>query len=261
MTASLPTCPDLDAYLDGDLDDHERAAVDVHLAGCPACTEEVALMVHVGTALRSLSDVACPPGVVEAALAQARRTAPDRQPARSARPARWRVPAFAGVALAALAVLALTLRPDTARVTPAGPTVAQATPPTPDPGAEALEPASTDGGEASALDPTASVDEPVPARPAPQSTAPSAESRPAPPASRSASTAPEPTAPEPTVDAAPADPLLATGPTAPADSAAIARDQIYLALALVAEAQEQVAHSIGQEADRLSGTLRSATPF
>lgn len=59
----------LSAYLDGELDDVERAAVDEHVATCPACRAELDGERAVRSLLRALPPVDPPPGFYERLLA------------------------------------------------------------------------------------------------------------------------------------------------------------------------------------------------
>jgi len=88
----------LAAYLDGELSPRERAEVDTHLGGCPACTRELEDLASVDAAVRALPAEAPPdyflrfPGRVRARLEAGQRRAA------------WRLPVWYAAAAAALIV-------------------------------------------------------------------------------------------------------------------------------------------------------------
>src|SRR6266540_1629452 len=89
----------LAAYVDGSLEEDERALVDGHLAGCETCRVEVGDARRARAALSGLPELDVPPGTVRPALT--RRPARDRF-----RRASW----VAGAAAASIAaVVALVL--------------------------------------------------------------------------------------------------------------------------------------------------------
>jgi RNA polymerase sigma-70 factor, ECF subfamily len=71
------------AYLDGELDDRTRVAVEAHLHDCPTCPPLYASLVGVRASLGGLRD---PDTVVEDAMAARIRASLDAEPGRSARP-------------------------------------------------------------------------------------------------------------------------------------------------------------------------------
>lgn len=93
----------LGAYVLGALEPAERADVDSHLAGCPACRDELTQMAQLPAVLGrieaaealSAGQLSVEPGMVERTLAELRRRRRNRQ-------MRWRLVAVAaGVAIAA----------------------------------------------------------------------------------------------------------------------------------------------------------------
>lgn len=58
--------PRLEAYVDEDLPPSERAALERHLEGCPACTDEFHLAQRIRGELRELPEMSCPPAVTRA---------------------------------------------------------------------------------------------------------------------------------------------------------------------------------------------------
>ena len=207
-------CTPREAYLDGSLSPKEVAAFEDHVATCEACLappfsdEERAL-------LADLQAVTCPPDVLAAALAAVPAGRPDRAPRRHV--ARRRVrPVWAGVAFAAaLAVLVATwsLRQDS-----------QAPPPFADAGSQPVVP---------------SVTAPPPAPPSPEPVVP--EAAPPAPVQRGASR-PRTTPARPSPTPAPIAQVVPQEP-APPDSVAAARDELLVAFAIVAEAQDQAARA------------------
>lgn len=94
-------------YVDGTLDEQQRAVVDAHLAGCPSCSEELALARRAVAALASLQDEPVPFGVTGPVLAEAGRRS-ERRRAIAWERVQW---AFGAAAAAALVVVvALNLR-------------------------------------------------------------------------------------------------------------------------------------------------------
>ena len=90
-------------HVNGSLEDHERAGVDTHLAGCARCREEVAMARAARAALTALPIEEMPAQVTQAILREA-----TAEPTRSGPPAWYR---WAGVAAAAavVALIAVTL--------------------------------------------------------------------------------------------------------------------------------------------------------
>ena len=69
---------DLDPYLDGDLDENARRALDAHVAECAACRGKLARAQALRAALASLPVPPAAPGFYESALQSAARPAPRR---------------------------------------------------------------------------------------------------------------------------------------------------------------------------------------
>lgn len=235
-------CQTLDAYLDGRLTEAEAAAFEAHLGDCETCLAAADADDPLSHVLGSLADVPCPPDVLDRALAEARRQSPDRPPAaRRARVRRWR---YAALPLAALAVAAAvwTVRPPH----------------------DAPAPLATAAPEASApAAPPASTQD-LAARPQPAAPVPSAEATP-PPTSEPLAAADDPPTDGPAASpssavAAPADTPPAVARAAPADSVRAAKDQLMLAFALVADAQEDAADAVATGVGHVSDALRS-TPL
>jgi Putative zinc-finger len=97
--------PLLTDYVDGTLAGPDRAAVEAHLASCSSCRAEVTLAGSARSSLRSLPAVTPPPGLTDAALAEAASPAAPTgiTDTRATQPA-WR---WIGAAAAAAAVLLL----------------------------------------------------------------------------------------------------------------------------------------------------------
>ena len=239
MTTS--PCHNLDAYLDGRLSAPEEEVFEAHLAHCETCvgtTDELTL------ALRSLSDVTCPPEVLDRALAEARRQAPDRaaRPLASRRSALgWRRAVLPLLALIAAAVLWTTLPDDE----PAAPQLATTETPL-----ETTEPAP----------PESSTPDTAEGSPALSSPAPSPEADPV-VAPRPAPDAPPSPAPQPVPDTAlPEAPSPQFAHAAPADSVEVAKEELLYAFALVADAQDHAADAVADGVGRVSDAIRS-TPL
>jgi len=95
----------LSAYLDGELDPADRAAIEAHLTGCAECRGVLAELAAVDVAARALPAEA-PPGYFESLPARVRgriEAAGARWPA-----ARWRLPAWTWAAAAALILAVIT---------------------------------------------------------------------------------------------------------------------------------------------------------
>jgi hypothetical protein len=91
-------------YVDGTLEDAQRAVVDAHLSGCAACREDVSLAMRAVAALSSLEDEPVPFGVTGPVLAEAGRRFERR------RAVVWeRLQWAAGAAAAAALVLVVAL--------------------------------------------------------------------------------------------------------------------------------------------------------
>ena len=88
------------AYLDGEMESADARALEVHLAGCPACSAAVEQRRRIGEAAESLPPFEVPDGFAEAVMARVK--GPRRQ-ARARRARRtwwaWATAAFAGLAL------------------------------------------------------------------------------------------------------------------------------------------------------------------
>jgi anti-sigma-K factor RskA len=103
------------AYVLGALDDAERAAFEEHLAGCPACREEVDDLLPAVRALPVSVDPVDPPPALkarimaeverEASLLAAAGPEADRAPATAGRRFSWRIPRLVPVAVAAALLL------------------------------------------------------------------------------------------------------------------------------------------------------------
>jgi Putative zinc-finger len=93
-------------YVDGELAADERARVESHAAGCPACSDEVVRARLARASLTSLPEVPAPPGIE---LAVRRRAGRGPRSARA-----WRAAGIAAVAAAIVAggVVVLTLPKD-----------------------------------------------------------------------------------------------------------------------------------------------------
>ena len=255
------TCPAphrLDAFLDGDLDAADAAHVREHVAACPACGREAALARQVASALADARAVRAPNGLAAAAIAEARARPPARPPARPARASdrspslqsrRGRALSLAAVVLAAVVAVATTWATlDAPAPRHDAPLVAEGVPQGPSTDAVPVPPPAEQQAEAAAPDnrpeaPTAPA--PVQAAPAPLAEAP----RPlaAPP--------PDAPAPEPIAQAAPAE----EAPTAA--EVEQAKEDLQLALSLVADAQRQAGRALRDEAGPLASTLDQTLPF
>ena len=208
-------CTPREAYLNGSLSPEAVAAFEDHVAACEAClatpfsAEERAL-------LDDLRAVTCPPDVLTAALAAVPATGQDRAPRRHAGRRRVR-PVWVSVAfVAALAVLVATwsVREDS---------------PTPPP----LADAGSEPGVPAIMTPA------PPASPSPEPVVP--EAAPPAPVQRGASR-PRTTPARPSPTPAPIAQVVPQEP-APPDSVAAARDELLVAFAIVAEAQDQAARA------------------
>ena len=238
MTHPTP-CDRLDAYLGGRLVPDEEAAFETHVASCPTCLESTDS--EVADALARLGAIACPPDVLDAALAQARRAAPDRSPRRGGAFRSVRVWA----ALAAVLAVALSLALRTGLDPDESAQVAEVrSEPTPIAPEAALLPEAPVSPE---VEPVAEPPAPAPPTPPTERPAPVPEAV-APPAPR-----PEPT---PIVVPEAGAPLPET---ASADSVSIAREEVYFALAIVADAQDRTASAVADGVGRLSDAI-NATP-
>lgn len=92
-------------HVDGTLSQTERAVLDAHLAGCETCREEIALAAGAVTALAALDEEPVPFGVTGPVLAEARRTARRRAPARER--FQWAIGLAAAACLVLVAVVLL----------------------------------------------------------------------------------------------------------------------------------------------------------
>ena len=95
MSTDHPDHEQLAAFQAGDGDRRQRADVEAHLAGCPACAEVVASVEQARSRLVLLEEPDLPPGLhdrlaaaLETEAAEAARSAAARPPARLRRPAR-----------------------------------------------------------------------------------------------------------------------------------------------------------------------------
>lgn len=245
MTAPSP-CDRLDAYLDGQLAPDEEAHFEAHLASCETCLEEPVLPADLRA---DLANVACPPHVVANALLQARR-APDRFPRT---PPRRPLRSVGWVAVAVLTVgLTLWAWPTPAPTeasfaeqrtfSPDSPPVQEGTPEVPRlEGAPPSDPSGAQAGERGAAEASRRLQ--PPARP---------QRSPAPPAAEQDERTRTPEA------------LVADTPAASPDSVAVAREEVLLALAIVADAQDRaagaVAHGVGRVSDALHSTPHLLSP-
>jgi anti-sigma factor RsiW len=91
----------LGAYVLGSLDHHERAEVQAHLAGCPACRDELAALAPLPGLLSrlSLEEAVAGPAPVDDAMLERLLTTVDRD-RKVARQRRWLAAAAAAVVLA-----------------------------------------------------------------------------------------------------------------------------------------------------------------
>lgn len=89
MTNCATCSPLLDEYLDGTLDDARRAAVEAHLAGCPACRAELEAIRRIAAEARALPPTLAPPAATWDGIAA---RLPRATPARTgpARRLTWR---------------------------------------------------------------------------------------------------------------------------------------------------------------------------
>ncbi|WP_412063164.1 anti-sigma factor family protein [Rubrivirga sp. IMCC45206] len=248
-------CTRLDAYRDGRLAEPDAQAFETHAASCAACDAEL-LADDVG--LSALADVACPPAVLDAALASvgrpSRRTG-DRAAVPASRAGRTlRRLRLVPLALAAALALSTTIWLLPRDEAPA-PDIARVEAPAPE-----AEPSPSLASSDSSEIPEAS-------RPAPDSTlAPAADQPPRPtplprPVPATTPTAPSPdlvAATEPDADSPPDE--VAEPEPSPDDVAAARRD-LALAFALVADAQTQARDAIRDDASALTSTLDTALPF
>lgn len=232
-------CQTLDAYLDGRLSDTDVAAFEAHLADCETCIEASAPSDDVGRALRSLSDVACPPAVLEGALAEARRRAPDRAalPLASRRSSRWRRVVLPLVALVAAVVLWSVLPSDDE--TPAPLATQDTETPDPEPIEDTTPPAPEIAAQQPDLPPPVIQTRPTPTPPPP------------PTPQRQPSQDAQPQA-QPDV---PSQVELATA--VPADSVEAAKQELLVAFAIVADAQDHAADAVADGVGRVSDAIRS----
>ncbi len=106
---------ELSAYLDGELDDAERAELDTRLAGDPALAAELSSVAAVRSALRGLPEVDPPPGALEEVVAAVRATETLSRPRRRARRL---VGAGAMATVVAFAVAMIAVEPAVADATP-----------------------------------------------------------------------------------------------------------------------------------------------
>lgn len=97
----------LAGYVDGTLPQHDRAAVDTHVAGCDRCRGEVRLARGARAALGALPEVPAPPGIAVRALEEAGAGRAAR--AADGTPRWYRFAGIAAAAAAALFVLTLVL--------------------------------------------------------------------------------------------------------------------------------------------------------
>ena len=95
----------LAGYVDGNLSNTDRAAVESHLAECGRCSREVALAGGARTALRSLTEVPAPQGVASKALEEATGV----RPAVGGTPRWYRFGGIAAAVAAGLLVFTLVL--------------------------------------------------------------------------------------------------------------------------------------------------------
>jgi anti-sigma factor RsiW len=102
--------PQLTDYVDGALNEADRGAVETHLATCATCRREVALARSARDALGSLPAVAPPPGLADAAIAEAAAPTPAQPTSLAGRraAARW---IGGAVAVAAALVLVAVAAP------------------------------------------------------------------------------------------------------------------------------------------------------
>ncbi|MEM1115804.1 MAG: hypothetical protein AAF845_16960 [Bacteroidota bacterium] len=225
----------LGAYLDGRLTPDEEAAFEAYAASDDALLEASAE--GVTDLLAPLGEVACPPEVLAAARAGIRRAAPDRASRRGGRfrTLRVRVGIVALLAIAASAAVwvATDVEPEVqiADVRP----LPEALPPAPLDDAPPLPEA----------DPEPTATDPAPATPVARG------ARPAPPPRRAVPSRPAPASRTPPEAVAPPPDL------AMADSVAAAREEVLLALAIVADAQGQAASAVADGVGRVSDALHS----
>ena len=255
-------CPEIDRLVDDAAAGRPGAAerLDAHAAACAACLAEAEALDgapndDLGDALACLRDEACPPDVLAAVFAEvgaikAPRLAADRAALPTSRPARRRV--WAGVLAAAALVALATLWP---RPEAPAPLVAE----TIRPETPALEtpartlPDETQPAEATPVE-TPRIEAPRVEAPTPRA-APAAR-RPAPRRSPRRLAAPRRAAPQPDASDPTDAPDVAEAPT-PADTAT-ARQDLLLALRIVARAQQSADAAVQTEMQRVSSALEPA---
>jgi hypothetical protein len=107
----------MSAYIDGELPDDQRLPLEAHMAACPACIAELRSLQRVVQGLRGLVDVPVPPEIARGVRA--------RLTPASARHPWWTIllephpvtVSLAAIALVALAVVLMALKPDLSRRT------------------------------------------------------------------------------------------------------------------------------------------------
>jgi len=241
MTQSPSFCSSLDAYLDGDLADADARAFETHAQTCSECTADLAATRLLDAEWARLATTTAPVGLIDSALREAKQGTRDRQPVP---PSRRRMGRFAsvvafGVLLVALASTALWMQRDNA--------------PVPALQASADPPATIDSVESP-------LPEPIPAEEItpqldPPSSPPSPRATPArqpAPARRS-----QPAPPPVPVEA----PVQLVQQVSPADSVAQAKDDLMLALSLVADAQSRAGTTVSTEIGRAAGALSESSVF
>lgn len=120
----MKCCKDIQAQLAdfavGALQERDRAEIERHLSGCPACRRELHALQQVGTVLDALPPEEAPAGLWDAIRRDIE--APESEPVRvpwweTLFPAQWPRLAYAG--LAATAIVAVALLMTVSRLTPA----------------------------------------------------------------------------------------------------------------------------------------------